>query len=137
MGQARTCQQFAMIAGFSLISNIVLAVTANADNWPQFRGSTGQGLSGEVGLPITWGGDDREHLCWQSPLIGEAHIFFANAGKSFVIQAGRDYKLLATNELGDPNHCSPAVSGGNIFLVGTKNIYCIGSGPPPGRGTGL
>ena len=65
---------------------------------------------------------------WASPVAdGDGHLFFANAGKSFVIEAGREYKLKATNDLGDPNHASPAISGGKIFLVGTKNIYCIGT----------
>jgi outer membrane protein assembly factor BamB len=64
---------------------------------------------------------------WASPVAdGDGHMLFATAGKSFVIQAGRDYKLLATNDLGDPNHASPAIANGRVFLVGTKNIYCIG-----------
>jgi outer membrane protein assembly factor BamB len=63
---------------------------------------------------------------WASPIVDPTgRIFFANAGKSFVIQAGPNYKLLAVNELGDPNHTSPAVSGGSMFLVGTKFIHCI------------
>lgn len=66
---------------------------------------------------------------WASPIAdGDGHIFFATAGKSFVIQQGRDYQCLAINDLGDPNHCSPAVAGGKLFLVGTRNIYCIGRG---------
>ncbi|HEV3339977.1 MAG TPA: PQQ-binding-like beta-propeller repeat protein, partial [Pirellulales bacterium] len=65
---------------------------------------------------------------WASPVAdGDGHIFFASAGKSFVIEAGREYKLQATNDLGDPNHASPAISGGRIFLVGTKNVYCVGT----------
>ena len=63
---------------------------------------------------------------WASPIVDPTgRIFFANAGKSFVIQAGPAYKVLAVNELGDPNHASPAVSGGSMFLVGTKYVYCI------------
>ena len=63
---------------------------------------------------------------WASPIVDpNGRIFFANAGKSFVIQAGPTYKVLAVNELGDQNHTSPAVSGRSMFLVGTKNVYCI------------
>ena len=63
---------------------------------------------------------------WASPIVDpNGRIFFANAGKSFVIQAGPTYKVLAVNELGDPNHTSPAVSGRSMFLVGTKYVYCI------------
>ncbi len=56
----------------------------------------------------------------------DGHIFFANAGKSVVIQAGPTFKILATNDLSDPNGTSPAVAGGRMFLLGTKNLYCIG-----------
>jgi outer membrane protein assembly factor BamB len=63
---------------------------------------------------------------WASPIVDpNGRIFFANAGKSFVIQAGPTYTVLAVNELGDPNHTSPAVSGKSMFLVGTKHVYCI------------
>jgi outer membrane protein assembly factor BamB len=64
---------------------------------------------------------------WASPIADPAgRIFYANAGKSFVIQAGPEFKLLATNDLGDGNHPSPAVAGGKMFLVGMKNVWCVG-----------
>jgi outer membrane protein assembly factor BamB len=64
---------------------------------------------------------------WASPIADpEGRLFFANAGKSYVIQAGPELKVLATNDLGDGNHCSPAVAAGRMFLVGMKNVYCIG-----------
>ena len=64
---------------------------------------------------------------WASP-IADAHgrLFFANAGKSYVIQSGPEFRVLAVNDLDDGNHPSPAVAGGNLFLVGMKNLYCIG-----------
>jgi outer membrane protein assembly factor BamB len=64
---------------------------------------------------------------WASPIADpKGRIFFANAGKSYVVQAGPEYRVLATNDLGDGNHPSPAVADGRLFLVGMKNIYCIG-----------
>lgn len=63
---------------------------------------------------------------WASPIVdGNGRIYYANAGKSFVIQSGPDFKLLATNDMGDGNHPSPAVAGAGLILVGTKNVYCI------------
>jgi outer membrane protein assembly factor BamB len=56
----------------------------------------------------------------------EGRIYFASAGKSYVIQAGPMFKVLAVNDLGDACHASPAVSDGKIFLKGMKNLYCIG-----------
>jgi outer membrane protein assembly factor BamB len=64
---------------------------------------------------------------WASPVADpNGNVFFANAGKSVVIKAGGAFKILATNDLGDGNDCSPAVALGRMFLAGTKNVYCIG-----------
>jgi outer membrane protein assembly factor BamB len=64
---------------------------------------------------------------WASPVADPAgRIFFASAGKSFVLQAGPEPVILATNDLGDPNHGSPAVSGGRMILAGKTSVFCIG-----------
>jgi outer membrane protein assembly factor BamB len=65
---------------------------------------------------------------WASPIADpQGRLFFANAGKSYVIQTGPEYRVLAVNDLGDGNHPSPAVANGRLFLVGMKNLYCIGN----------
>jgi hypothetical protein len=65
---------------------------------------------------------------WASPIADpKGRLFFANAGKSYVIQTGPECRILAINDLGDNNHPSPAVAKGRLFLVGVKNIYCIGT----------
>jgi outer membrane protein assembly factor BamB len=58
--------------------------------------------------------------------VGDGRIYFASAGRSYVIQAGPEFKVLATNDLNDPCHASPAVSGRHIILKGSKLLYCIG-----------
>jgi len=74
-----------------------------------------------------------EHLqgistTWASPIADQkGRLFFANAGKSYVIQAGPKCRILAINDLGDGNHPSPAVAKGRLFLVGMKNVYCVGT----------
>ncbi|MBN2475139.1 MAG: PQQ-like beta-propeller repeat protein [Pirellulales bacterium] len=63
---------------------------------------------------------------WASAVVdGNGRIYYANAGKSFVIQSGPEFKVLAENDLGDGNHPSPAVARGSMFLVGLENVYCI------------
>jgi outer membrane protein assembly factor BamB len=63
---------------------------------------------------------------WSSPIAdGDGRIYFASGGKSTVIQAGPQIKILAVNDLGDPNHASAAVSRGRIYIAGLKNLYCI------------
>ncbi len=64
---------------------------------------------------------------WASPVADpDGHLFFANAGKSYVIQAGPEFRVLAVNDLGDGSHPSPAVAQRKLFLVGLKNVYCVG-----------
>jgi outer membrane protein assembly factor BamB len=65
---------------------------------------------------------------WASPIADpKGRLFFANAGKSYIVQAGPEYHIVAINDLGDGNHPSPAVAKGRLFLVGMKNIYCVGT----------
>jgi outer membrane protein assembly factor BamB len=67
---------------------------------------------------------------WASPVAdADGNVYFASAGKSYVLKAGPKFEVLGTNDLEDANHCSPAISGGRIFLVGKKNVYCIGRKP--------
>ncbi len=68
---------------------------------------------------------DRLKTSWASPVAdANGRLYFATAGVSYVIQTGSEFKVLAINDLGDPNHASAAVSGGRMFLVGTRNVYC-------------
>ena len=39
-----------------------------AENWPGFRGPTGEGISQEKNLPLTW--SLRENLAWRTPILG-------------------------------------------------------------------
>jgi len=62
-----------------------------------------------------------------SPIVTpDGKLYFASAGKTFVVQAGPKFELLATNDLGDPHASSGAVSEGKLILKGRKNLYCVG-----------
>src|SRR5688572_6820400 len=43
-------------------------MAAGADDWPQFRGPTGQGDALERQLPLTW--SETEGIKWKTPLPG-------------------------------------------------------------------
>jgi outer membrane protein assembly factor BamB len=63
---------------------------------------------------------------WASPIVDpRGRLYFATAGKSYVLAAGPEFKVLAVNDLGDGNHPSPAASGGSLYFVGMKNVWCI------------
>jgi len=65
---------------------------------------------------------------WSSPVAdANGRIYFANAGTSYVVRAGAEFKVLAVNELGDANHPSPAVADGRMVLVGRKKVHCVGT----------
>ena len=53
----------------SLAVLISIAV-ASAENWPQFRGPTGQGTSTEAGLPVRW--TAAENVAWKTSIPGES-----------------------------------------------------------------
>ena len=46
----------------------LLSLTAHADNWPQWRGPTGDGLSQEANVPVRWSA--TENVLWKTPLEG-------------------------------------------------------------------
>ena len=63
---------------------------------------------------------------WVSPIaLSDGRIYFASAGKTYVVKAADQLEILATNDLGEENRASAAVSNGAIFLRGDKNLYCI------------
>ena len=67
---------------------------------------------------------------WASPIAdGAGRLYFANGGKSYVLQTGAEFRVLAMNDLGDSNHASPAVANGKLFLVGAKQLHCISKKP--------
>jgi outer membrane protein assembly factor BamB len=45
-----------------------LIVPLHADNWPQWRGPGGTGISAERGVPLEW--SDKEGVAWRTPLGG-------------------------------------------------------------------
>lgn len=62
-----------------------------------------------------------------SPFVTpEGRIYFAGAGRSYVIQAGPRFEVLAVNDLGDPGDATAAVAGGRIFLKGERSLFCVG-----------
>ncbi len=56
----------------------------------------------------------------------EGRVYFASAGKSYVLKSGPALEILATNDLGDGGHGSPAISGARIFLKGNTTLFAVG-----------
>ena len=47
---------------------LLAGLTLHADDWPQFRGPTGQGHSAERGLPLSW--SETQNVVWKVPVEG-------------------------------------------------------------------
>ncbi len=48
---------------------LFVGVTRAGDDWPRFRGPTGQGTSDSVGLPETW--SESRHVKWKTAIPGQ------------------------------------------------------------------
>ena len=48
-------------------------------------------------------------------------------GKIFVVKAGREFRLLETNQLGKRISASPAVTGNRLIYRTDSHLYCIGT----------
>ena len=61
-----------------------------------------------------------------APIIaGDRVYFFSEEGKAYVLQAGREFKVLATNELGDGFMATPAVVGNSFLLRSRTALYRV------------
>jgi outer membrane protein assembly factor BamB len=70
-----------------------LLAAARADDWPQFRGPTGQGVVPAGGVPVEWGPD--RNVAWKQPVPGRGW-------SSPVVCAGRVYLTTAVPVEGSP-----------------------------------
>jgi outer membrane protein assembly factor BamB len=72
----------------------------------------------------------RERLgaaCNSSPIASDGHVYLSdNEGKTFVVRAGRGFKLLETNSLGERITASPAITGNWLIYRTDSHLYCIG-----------
>src|SRR5580765_1540830 len=78
---------------------LLSAIAVRADDWPEFRGPTGQGHSTEKGLPLAW----RESRNipskipvpgsgWSSPVVAGGRVWLTTAVKD---KSGGSLRVLA------------------------------------------
>ena len=120
------------------------------DNWPQFRGPTGDGQADAVGLPTTW--SETENVAWKtpihdsgwsSPVIWGDQVWVTTArkdGKQLfavcvdratgrirhdikVFDVARPEKVAAVNSYASP---TPVIEDGRLYLhYGTYGTACL------------
>lgn len=126
------------------------AVATAEDNWPQFRGPGGQGMSDAKNLPLTW--NDTQNVKWKTPVTGKAwsspviwgdKVWLSNAtedGKqlSVVCVDKNSGKVLINKvlfEVADPQFCikfnsygspTPIVEDGRVYITfGSPGTACL------------
>src|SRR5439155_18994756 len=64
---------------------------------------------------------------WNStPIASDGRIYVSNNdGTTFVVKAGPQYELLATNDLGERITASPAISGNDLIYRTDSHLYLI------------
>ncbi|HSF20070.1 MAG TPA: PQQ-binding-like beta-propeller repeat protein [Vicinamibacteria bacterium] len=73
----------------TVLSLITTFALASAEDWPQWRGPNGNGVSPEKGLPVTWSED--ENIAWRARLGGQGLSSPIAVGEIIVVtsQIGR------------------------------------------------
>jgi outer membrane protein assembly factor BamB len=76
---------------------------------------------------MLWEQNLKDYFQASPSLVGDKLYLLSEEGVMFIVEAGREYKELARNELGEKCYASPAFLDGRIYLRGEKNLFCIGN----------
>jgi outer membrane protein assembly factor BamB len=64
---------------------------------------------------------------FSSPVAADGKIYLISSdGKVSVLKAGRQWEVLAVNDLGEECQATPAIGNGCIFVRTAKALYCFG-----------
>ncbi len=67
-----------------------------------------------------------------SPIAGDGRIYLTSEdGDIFVVRAGPEYELLATNRMGEVCLATPAISEGQLFIRTTGHLFAVTDGIAP------
>ncbi|MFP6770299.1 MAG: PQQ-binding-like beta-propeller repeat protein [Planctomycetaceae bacterium] len=71
-----------------------------------------------------------------SPVAGDGKLYFTSEdGRIYVVAAGRTFRLLETNRIGQQCMATPAISGGLLLVRGQDHLFAIGTPCSPPRST--
>jgi outer membrane protein assembly factor BamB len=75
-------------------------------------------------------GRAAKHGFSASPVAADGKVFFTNeAGETYVLAAGPEFKLLHVNRLNEPTLASPALVDGRWYFRTDRHLLCIGEAP--------
>ena len=62
-----------------------------------------------------------------SPVAADGRIYLSSEdGDIFVVRAGDEFTLLATNPMGEPLMATPAIAGNHLYVRGAQHLFAIG-----------
>ena len=62
-----------------------------------------------------------------SPVVADGRIYLSSEdGDIFVVRAGDEFTLLATNPIGEPLMATPAIAGNHLYVRGAQHLFAIG-----------
>ena len=103
-----------------LIYNGVLYVLANQGLFDAYDFRTGEELYRQR-LPLVGSGFSA------SPIASDGKIYLSNEdGEMLVIAAGRSFKHLGTNSMGEMLMATPALSDGVMYVRSSKTLFAVG-----------
>ena len=63
---------------------------------------------------------------YSSPVAGDGKVYAASEkGKVVVVQAGQQWEVLATHDLGEEIYATPALADGRLYLRTMEALYCF------------
>lgn len=133
----------------SLTFFLALVDVARADNWPAWRGPTGQGYCAEENLPLTW--SPKENVKWKiklaefgnsTPIVWQDRIFLTEGNRGGTVRSllcldRADGKLLWKKDVAYEKKevawsvtyyasASPATDGERVVVsFGSAGMYCF------------
>ena len=63
-----------------------------------------------------------------SPVAADGRVYLSNEdGEMLVVAAGRQFRLIATNTMGEPLMATPALSDGVMYVRSASTLFAVGS----------
>jgi len=85
-------------------------------------------LDAKTGKEVNKKGLGAKQIYRGHMLAADGKIYIVGReGVGIVVQAGKDLKILATNDLEVKTYASPAVADGKLYIRTWKHLYCIGT----------
>ena len=104
-----------------LVYQGILYVLANNGLFDAYDVKTGEEIYRQR-LPLVGSGFSA------SPVAADGRIYLSNEdGEMLVIEAGRAFKHVATNSMGEPLMATPALSNGMMFVRSAGTLFAIGA----------